>query len=56
MPLPPYDNFPELSEGKIALHQILAEDLGELIEISFYDAVRAYQYFWAVLRINVNLR
>jgi len=41
MPLPPYDNFPELSEGKIALHQILAEDIGELIEISFYDAVPA---------------
>jgi len=41
MPLPPYDNFPDLSEGKIAIHQILAEDLGELIEISFYDAVPA---------------
>jgi len=41
MPLPPYDNFPALSDGKIALHQILAEDLEELIEISFYDAVPA---------------
>jgi len=41
MPLPPYDNFPALSDGKIALHQILAEDIGELIEISFYDAVPA---------------
>ena len=41
MPLPPYDNFPALSDGKIALHQILAEDIEELIEISFYDAVPA---------------
>ena len=41
MILPPYDNFPELGDGKIALHQILAEDIGELIEISFYDAVPA---------------
>lgn len=41
MTLPPYENFPQLSDGKIALRQILSEDLEDLIEISFYDAVQA---------------
>lgn len=41
MNLPPYPNFPNLNSNKISLRQILASDLKDLIEISFYDAIQA---------------
>ncbi|WP_309614904.1 GNAT family N-acetyltransferase [Flavobacterium sp.] len=41
MRLPPYDNFPTIADDKIILREIVASDLGELIEISFYDGVQA---------------
>jgi ribosomal-protein-alanine N-acetyltransferase len=41
MKLPPYDNFPTIADDKIKLREIVASDLGDLIEISFYDGVRA---------------
>ena len=41
MKLPPYDNFPSISDNKILLRQILFSDIDEIIEISFYDAIQA---------------
>lgn len=41
MKLPPYDNFPSISDDKISLRQIQFSDIKDLIEISFYDAIQA---------------
>jgi ribosomal-protein-alanine N-acetyltransferase len=41
MKLPPYDNFPSISDDKVLLRQILFSDIDEIIEISFYDAIQA---------------
>ena len=41
MKLPPYDNFPVISNDKISLRQIQFSDINNLIEISFYDAIQA---------------
>ena len=41
MKLPPYDNFPTISDDKISLRQIQFSDITDLIEISFYDAIQA---------------
>lgn len=41
MKLPPYPIFPTLSGDKISLRQIEAEDIEDLIEISFYDGIQA---------------
>ena len=41
MRLPPYKIFPIITGDKISLRQILAADLEDLIEISFYDAIQA---------------
>jgi len=41
MKLPPYNIFPEISDDKISLRQILTADIKDLVEISFYDAVQA---------------
>jgi ribosomal-protein-alanine N-acetyltransferase len=41
MRLPPYDQFPIISDDKILLRQIQFSDLNDLIEISFYDAIQA---------------
>jgi [ribosomal protein S5]-alanine N-acetyltransferase len=41
MKLPPYDIFPIISGDKISLREIQNEDIEDLIEISFYDAVQA---------------
>ncbi|MGL2966295.1 GNAT family N-acetyltransferase [Flavobacterium sp. XGLA_31] len=38
---PPFADFPFVSNEKITLRQLLHSDLGDLIEISFYDAVQA---------------
>jgi len=39
--IPPYDEFPFLSNNKISLRQILNSDINDVIEISFYDAIQA---------------
>jgi ribosomal-protein-alanine N-acetyltransferase len=41
MKLPPYDNFPSISDDKISLRQIQFSDINDIIEISFYDAIQA---------------
>ncbi|MDM1547115.1 GNAT family N-acetyltransferase [Empedobacter falsenii] len=41
MKLPPYDEFPTISDDKIVLRQIQFFDINEIIEISFYDAIQA---------------
>lgn len=41
MKLPPYDNFPTISNDKILLREIQLSDINDIIEISFYDAVQA---------------
>jgi ribosomal-protein-alanine N-acetyltransferase len=41
MKLPPYPIFPTLSGDTISLRQIVAEDIENLIEISFYDGIQA---------------
>jgi len=41
MRLPPYPIFPNIPEDKISLREIITEDIPDLIEISFYDAVQA---------------
>ena len=39
--LPPYPDFPIISNGKITLRQIQNSDVIDIIEISFYDAIQA---------------
>lgn len=41
MKLPPYENFPSISNHKICLRQIQFSDINDLIEISFYDGIQA---------------
>lgn len=42
MKLPPYDIFPVISDGKIIrLRQIIAADLNDLLEISYYNTKQA---------------
>ncbi|GET24560.1 GNAT family N-acetyltransferase [Prolixibacter sp. NT017] len=41
MNLPPYDTFPNISGDKVSLRQILPSDIHAIIDISFYDAVKA---------------
>lgn len=41
MKLPPYDFYPSISDEKIMLRQILASDIQDIIEISFYDSIQA---------------
>ena len=41
MKLPPYDIFPTISCDKISLRKIQLSDINNLIEISFYDSVKA---------------
>ncbi|MDO9595339.1 MAG: GNAT family N-acetyltransferase [Lutibacter sp.] len=41
MNLPPYQDFPIISDEKIRLRQIIESDLNDLLEISFYDAKQA---------------
>jgi [ribosomal protein S5]-alanine N-acetyltransferase len=45
---PPYDPFPTVSDGRITLCQILPTDLEDLLEICFYDGVKATTYEEAV--------
>ena len=39
--IPPYDDFPLVSNDKISLRQILNSDITDLVEISFYDSIQA---------------
>lgn len=41
MRLPPYAMFPNIQGDKISLREIIPEDIPDLIEISYYDAVQA---------------
>lgn len=41
MPLPLYDNFPNITGDRVSLRQVLDRDMQDLIEISFYDAIQA---------------
>ncbi|MFZ2282598.1 MAG: GNAT family N-acetyltransferase [Lutibacter sp.] len=41
MNLPPFDIFPLISDDKIRLLQIIASDMNDLLEISYYDAKQA---------------
>ncbi|MES2381922.1 MAG: GNAT family protein [Bacteroidota bacterium] len=41
MNLPPYSIFPTITGDNIVLRQIITEDMQDLVEISFYDAVQA---------------
>ena len=41
MKLPPYRIYPSISDEKIMLCQILASDIQDVIEISFYDSIQA---------------
>lgn len=52
---PPYNQFPFVSNGKIALRQIQTSDCLDLLKISFYDAIQAKTLEQAILmnaRIN----
>lgn len=37
---PPYQTFPQISDDRILLRQILKSDIKDIIEISFYDGVQ----------------
>jgi ribosomal-protein-alanine N-acetyltransferase len=41
MKTPPYSTFPTLSNEKILLRSIRSADMNDLLEISYYDAVKA---------------
>lgn len=41
MNLPPFDIFPLISDSKIRLRQIIASDMNDLVELSFYDTKQA---------------
>jgi [ribosomal protein S5]-alanine N-acetyltransferase len=41
MNLPPYPIFPDIANDRISLRQILAKDIKDLVQISFYDGVPA---------------
>lgn len=41
MNLPPYHAFPKISGESVTLREITSEDLPDLTEISYYDAVQA---------------
>ena len=41
MKRPPYENFPVISNERLSLREIQSDDMKDLIEISFYDAIQA---------------
>ncbi|RWX02501.1 GNAT family N-acetyltransferase [Flavobacterium cerinum] len=41
MKLPPYSIFPNITGDKVFLRQIETNDISDIIEISFYDAIQA---------------
>lgn len=44
MRLPPYDIFPDIPGDRIMLRQIQFSDVDDLIEISFYDSIKASSF------------
>lgn len=55
MRLPPYRQFPLLSNDKISLRQIVTSDLEDLLEISVYDGVKATTLLDAAeMQIQIN--
>ncbi len=41
MKLPPYDIYPNISDNRISLRQVLQSDIEDILEISFYDSIQA---------------
>ncbi len=41
MNLPPYDKFPEIITNTMLLRQVQADDIQDIVEISFYDGLPA---------------
>lgn len=55
MNLPPFSNFPIISDDKIRLRQIVASDMNDLVEISFYDAKQAKNIAQAIdMQTKIN--
>ena len=55
MNLPPFDTFPLVSDGKIRLRQIIASDMNDLLEISYYDAKQAKNLAQAIeMQVKIN--
>lgn len=56
MNLPPYNNFPALKGASITLRPVQTSDIGNLVEISFYDSVVASSYLQALeMQDKINL-
>jgi hypothetical protein len=51
MNLPPYVDYPIISDNKIRLRQIIASDMIDLLEISYYDTKKNY----AALKLWLHL-
>lgn len=51
---PPYSSFPTVSNERISLCQILPSDLEDLLDICFYDGIKANTFEEALL-INDNI-
>jgi len=41
MKLPPYDIYPNISDNRVLLRQVLPSDIEDILEISFYDSIQA---------------
>jgi ribosomal-protein-alanine N-acetyltransferase len=41
MRLPPYDNFPCITNNKISLRQVKVSEINDIIEVSFYNSIQA---------------
>ncbi len=59
MNLPPYTTFPNLSGSNLLMREIQESDLEDILEISFYDGVKASNIAQAAVmqeKINQNYR
>lgn len=57
MKIPPYANFPIISNDKITLREIQFSDINDIIEISYYDSIQATTFEQAsgmLDKINVD--
>lgn len=52
MSLPPYSIFPNITGNKILLREIISEDIYDLVEISYYNAVKASTVEQATAMLN----
>ena len=56
MRLPPYNNFPRISDNKVLLRQIQFSEIKDIIEISFYDSIQATSLTQAIeMQAKINL-